>query len=160
MSIAALIAAGPLALSLIEPSRVSQEDILAAQDTLMAGPHGTSETEHYFADGVYCRVMKVPAGSIVIGKAHRTTHISILLKGKASITADDGSISYIEAPGVFVTPAGKKKMALVVEEMWFANIHPTDTEDLEVIEQRVIIPEHEFKDMLEAKRTELLAQGA
>ena len=130
---------------LVENLKVSQGMIFQMQDVLLAGETVEPITEHFFAEGVYGRLMKVPAGNWVVGAAHKTDHISILLKGKASITMDDGSVKYLEAPMMTVVPAGKKKMAYVLEEMWFVNIHPTDTEDLDIIESRVIIPESEHR---------------
>jgi len=141
---------------LTRTSTASQEIICAMQDAIAAGalPPVEITYDHHFADGVYARVMKAPAGTLVIGKAHRTEHISILLKGSCQITDDDGSVHYVEAPMIVVTPPGKKKMALVLTDMEFVNIHPTDTTDLDAIEKKVIIPEEEYRSMLiESERT-------
>lgn len=129
---------------------VTQDTVLAVEDAIKGGalPPVELTYDHYFADGVYARVMKAPAGALVIGKAHRTEHLSILLKGSCTITNDDGSVVYAEAPLIVVTPPGKKKMALVHTDMEFVNVHPTMTTDLDEIEKRVIIPEQEYRDML------------
>ena len=129
---------------------LTQEAICAAQDAIHNGalPKVELTYDHYFADGVYVRVMKCPAGALVIGKPHRTEHISILLKGSCTITNDDGTTQFIEAPLIVVTPPGKKKMALVHTDMEFINVHPTETTNLDEIEKRVIIPEEEFRTML------------
>lgn len=147
--------------AVVQSLLVNQDDILRIQDELLKGDTIPDETEHYFADGVYARLMKAPTNTYVIGKAHRTAHISILLKGKISVTKDDGTVTYMEAPAIYVVPPGKKKMAYVIEEMWFVNIHPTDTEDLDAIESRVIIPEPEYRALLETQKQGLLeAEGA
>lgn len=140
---------------IVEVQSISQETICKAQDAILNGALEKVEAtyEHYFADGVYARVMKCPAGALVIGKPHRTEHISILLKGSCTITNDDGSLTFLEAPAIAVTPAGKKKMALVHDEMWFVNVHPTTTQDLDEIEKKVIIPEEEFRTMITSSET-------
>lgn len=135
---------------LVEVTDLTQDKICTAEDAIRDGamPIVPLEYEHYFASGCYVRLMKCPAGSLVIGKPHRTEHISILLKGSCTITNDDGSVTFVEAPMIAVTPAGKKKMALVHEDMWFLNVHATETTDLDEIEKKVIIPEEEFRTML------------
>lgn len=129
---------------------ITQDTIVSVQEAIKGGALAPVNLtyEHYFADGVYVRMMKCPKGAVVIGKPHRTEHISILLKGSCTITNDDGSTVFIEAPQIAVTPAGKKKMAYVHEEIWFLNVHPTDTTNLDEIEKRVIIPEEEFVEKL------------
>lgn len=135
--------------------RVSQDDIYKVQEALLNGNDTLpDETSHYFAPGVYARVMTVPANVWVIGKAHREDHISIILKGSCSITGEDGIVRLLEAPSIFVVKGGAKKMAYTLEEMQFVNIHPTDTEDLELIEAKVIIPEEEHRLMI-AKDTDM-----
>lgn len=129
----------------LDEIRVSQGLVFEVQDRLLAGETIEPTMEHYFAHGVYGRLMKVPAGNVAVGKAHKTEHLAILLKGKITITMDDGSLKNFEAPMVMVVPPGKKKMVMVHEEMWIMNIHPTDTQDLDIIESRVIIPETEFR---------------
>lgn len=141
---------------LVEGFKISQQEIFAVQDALLSGDDCIEPVlEHYFAEGVYGRLMKVPAGNWVVGKAHRTEHIAIMLKGKATITSDDGTVKLIEAPFMGVIPAGKKKMAYVLEEMWYVNIHPTDTKDLDIIESRVIIPETEYRLACDAPPAQL-----
>lgn len=109
------------------------------------------ETDHYFANGVYARVMKAPAGTVVVGKPHRDDHICVLLKGALTVTLDDGSTKYMKAPAIWVAKGGQKKVGFVHEDLEFVNVHPTDTTDLEVIESKVIIPEEEYKLSVEHK---------
>jgi len=138
----------PLEVRVNTPLKLSQAQIHAVQEQAMKSDSRIEPVEeHYFADGVYARVMKVPAGALVIGKAHRTKHIAIMLKGKANITSQDGTVVELSAPAIFTVEPGAKKVAAVLEEMWFVNIHPTDTEDLDIIESRVIIPEEEHRLM-------------
>lgn len=101
--------------------------------------------EHYHAPGVYARVGKFPAGCKAVGKAHRTTHLTMFLKGTGLISNDAGELVEMSAPAIFVVPGGKKKVLHAITECWLTNIHPTDTEDLEEIEKKVIIPDEEFK---------------
>lgn len=138
---------------------VSQAAILGIQDILLQGDTVKEDCSHYFADGVYARLIKVPAGHHIVGKAHATKHITIMLKGECTFIDDNGQIVEITAPMITVSAPGLKKMAYCLTECWFVNVHPTDTEDLEVIESKVIIPEEEYRAMIEAQHNELELEG-
>jgi len=134
----------------LAPKKVDQAAVCRMQDLMLAETENIIEPtyEHYFAPGVYARVMHVPAGATVVGKAHKTDHICILLKGTLTITNEDDTLSYIQAPAVAVIPGGKKKLAYAHTDMSFVNIHPTEKTNIDDIEQDVIIPEDEYREML------------
>lgn len=128
-----------------EEFKFNQESLIQMQDFIgETMPPAEIEFEHIFASGVYARVMKAKAGSIIVGKAHKTDHICILLKGTLTVTMDDGSTKYLTAPDIWVAKAGKKKLGVVHEDLEFVNVHATESTDLSVIEQQMIIPEHEY----------------
>lgn len=130
------------------------EQICALQDAVQANlPPVELEYEHLHAPGVYGRIMKAPAGTVVVGKAHRTDHLCVLLKGRLLVTDENGSVVERAAPAAFVSPAGHKKAALVLEDLEFMNVHPASTTDLAQIEAEVIIPEDEYRQMLVNSRS-------
>jgi len=137
-------------MNLIEKPTLSQEQVCSLQDHISKGalPPVELTYEHHFASGVYGRIMKAPAGTVVVGKPHRTEHLCVLLKGALIVTKDDGSLVEMRAPAVFVAQAGQKKAALVTEDLEFMNVHAVETTDLDEIEKQVIIPEEEFRQML------------
>lgn len=98
------------------------------------------EPEHYFADGVYGRVMHLKADDVVTGKMHRFSTLNILLSGKLRITTDRG-VQDVEAPAIFVTEPGTKKVCYAYTDASFMNVHPTKLKDVSAIEQKFIIPE-------------------
>lgn len=129
--------------------------VLATQDYIAEKlPPVELQYEHHFGPGVYARVMKAPAGTLVVGKAHREDHICILLKGALTVTLDDGSTKYMQAPAIWTAKGGQKKVGYVHEDLEFVNVHanPTDTADLDEIESKVIIPEEEYRLALEQSK--------
>ena len=132
---------------LTEQGVLTQLQVIELQKHISAGalPAVPLKYNHYFAEGIYGRLMSVPAGTIVVGKPHRTQHLCILLKGRLAVTRDDGTVVEMAAPAVYVAEAGQKKAALVLEDLEFMNIHPVQTQDLDEIEKQVIIPEEEFE---------------
>ena len=57
-------------------------------------------TFHHFADGVYLRELFMAAGTVVVGKIHRTKHLTIIASGTVRITTDEG-VKEITGPAVF-----------------------------------------------------------
>jgi len=96
-------------------------------------PQPVCPVDHHFAPGVYCREITMHAGDFIIGHKHRTTHLNVVLTGRASVLID-GVISEIKAPMIFVSAAGVRKALLIHETMKFATIHPTDETDLAKLE--------------------------
>ena len=99
-------------------------------------------TFHHFADGVYLRELFMSAGSVVVGKIHRTKHLTIICSGTVRITTDDG-VEEITGPAVFASEAGAKKAILAVTDSTLMNPHPTMETDLAEIEKAFIAPSFE-----------------
>jgi quercetin dioxygenase-like cupin family protein len=98
-------------------------------------------TSHHFAPGVYAREYFIPAGSVVIGKIHKTEHFNIICKGKCSVSTEDGPM-YVEGPQVIVSRPGVKKAVYAFEDTTWITIHVTEETDLEKIEEEVIAKDY------------------
>lgn len=109
-------------------------------------------TEHFFAEGVYLRVLRIPAGVVVTGKIHRTRHLTIIASGTVRITTDD-DVQEITGPAVFVSEPGAKKAAFALTDVVVMNPHPTEETDLGKIEDQFIAPSFEA---LEQEKTHVL----
>lgn len=102
---------------------------------------------HHFAPNVYMRQMDAAAGTLVVSKMHRTEHMNILLKGSVTIATENG-IEFLKAPLVLKSAAGTKRIGYFHEDSSWITVHPTDSTDLDVIEQEVIVPDYEIDDFL------------
>ena len=86
------------------------------------------KTQHHFSSGVYARQMELPKGWEAESHIHKFDHLSILSKGKVTVTVDDKKIDY-EAPTVVTIKAGKvHKIEAHEDSLWFC-IHATDETD-------------------------------
>lgn len=94
---------------------------------------------HHFAPGVYAREMRIPAGVLVTGKIHKTTHLNIVSAGELTVWTEDG-MKRIRAPFTFVSKPGTKRVGLAHEDTVWTTIHATNETDLEKIEAEVIEP--------------------
>jgi len=111
-----------------------------AKDKLTLTHHFSEYLEEYNA-GVYAREMFIPKGVTAVGKIHRHSHLSFLLKGKIIVTSEFTDRITVEAPQTFPSPAGSKKAVYALEDSILINVHMTRTpseEHLEGIEKEVI----------------------
>lgn len=97
-------------------------------------------TDHYFADGMYARVIARHAGVLIVGKVHKREHFYIVTKGRIQVTTDDG-VREIAAPAVIVSKPGTKRAVLAMEDSVCMTVHRTDKTDLDEIEAELIEPD-------------------
>jgi len=97
--------------------------------------------KHYFAPGVYIREIFMPAGSIVIGKIHKTEHFNIIQKGCVTIVREDGTHETLKGPLTFVSYAGVQKVLYIHEDTVWSTVHITQNRDLENLEAELIEPD-------------------
>lgn len=113
--------------------------------------------EDRFTEGLYLRTIKMPKGAFIIGKTHKTEHFNIVLSGSASVMIN-GQINFIEAPFIFVSKAGDKKVLMIHEEMLWATTHVTESTNVDEIEKDTVCKdqkeEKEFLQHLELKQIE------
>ena len=105
---------------------------------------------HRFAPGVYLREIRMPAGTVVIGKIHRTEHFNVLIQGACLIVHDDGRREELRAPLTFVSKAGVQKVLYILEDMIWQTIHPTTETDFGRLEAELIQPYEPALESLEA----------
>lgn len=121
-----------------------------AEEALLDLPQSGVPLEHAFAPGVYLRQVVMPANTIVIGHQHKTKHFNVVLTGKA-IVVMNGDRHIIQAPCIFVSEPGVRKVLYIIEEMRWATIHPTDETDIETLEDQLITKSNAFLTHEEAQ---------
>jgi hypothetical protein len=85
-------------------------------------PQATLITNHYWADGMYCRSVWRPAGCLIVGKVHRKEHFYIVAKGCVEVVMDDGP-KVLEAGTVLVSKPGTKRVVLALEDSVCVTVH-------------------------------------
>jgi len=125
--------------SLIETDEQKFMDDLEAFLGTFAQPT-LEETNHYFGDGQYFRSSVIPGNLIMTGARHRYKSVNILAKGKMSVyNGKDSPVLYLEAPAVWVSEAGVKKIAITYEEVVWMNAFPTSETDIDKIAAEMYI---------------------
>lgn len=123
----------------------SLRDIRRLQENILASGNAVdleANTFHHFADGVYGRELRIPAGVAVIGKMHRHSTLNILAAGELAVTTPNGP-QVLKAPAIFVSPAGAKKLGVAITDCVFLNVHASHETDLARLEADLIVPDDE-----------------
>lgn len=89
---------------------------------------------HRFTPGMYIREILMPAGSIVIGRIHKTTHPFVMLTGRSSTWTEEGGVVEMVAPCVGITTPGTRRVSIILEDCRFLTFHPTAETDLDKLQ--------------------------
>lgn len=106
---------------------------------------------HFYTDaipeygcGIYTRELTVPKGMTFVGKIHRHSHMTFLLKGELMVVSSTGKV-HMKAPHTWVTPIGAKRAFHALEDSILTNVHITQhlgEDKLEQMEEEVIAPSY------------------
>jgi hypothetical protein len=117
-----------------------RERVVNLQMEMSKLPQAELKTDHYFADGMYARVIARPKDCLIVGKVHKREHFYIVTHGSIRVTTDDG-VKDVFAPAVIVSKPGTKRAVLALEDSVCMTVHRTDNTDLDKIEAELIEPD-------------------
>lgn len=95
---------------------------------------------HRFARGLYAREIMIPAGTLLVGKRHRTQHLNVISAGRIRVWAEGESVREIVAPFAFVAEPGTQRVGFTLEDTIWTTVHATTETDLEKLEAELIDP--------------------
>ena len=110
-----------------------RSSVEALQALMLTMPQVELQTDHYFADGMYCRVVTRPAGTLIVGKVHKREHFYIVAKGAVQV----GETVY-PAGSVVVSQPGTKRAVLALEDSVCLTVHRTAKRNLDKIERDLV----------------------
>lgn len=120
-----------------EPKSSRIHELQAAAAKL---PQLELETLHYFAPGMYARVVARPKDAVIVGKVHKAEHFYIVTRGRVAVDSGDGAVIY-ESGAVIVSKPGTKRAVLALEDSICMTVHRTDNTDLAEIEAELVEPD-------------------
>jgi len=112
-------------------------DIHKLQEVAAKLPQATLDTTHFFANGMYCRVLFRKADTLIIGKVHRHEHFYIVACGEVTVLSD-GRKERISGPCVIVSKPGTKRAVYSHTDATCLTVHRTEHTDLDKIEAEII----------------------
>ena len=114
--------------------------IVKLQDMMRELPQVELQTDHYFADGMYARVLSRKAGTLIVGKVHKKEHFYIIAKGRVRVASGEDVQTY-EAGAILVSKPGTKRAVLALEDSICVTIHRTKKRNLDKIEHELVEPD-------------------
>lgn len=118
----------------IEPKRNA---VLRLEAALRQMPQLDMPVNHYHAEGVYVRELPIPRDTVLVGKLHKQSHVTLLTKGEVSILTENG-IERLTAPCTFVSPVGTKRAIYAHEDSVLVTAHGSYEVDEEMLEAQLI----------------------
>jgi hypothetical protein len=118
----------------------TREQIDQLQAAMVAMPQAEMTTEHYFSEGMYCRKVFRPAGTLIVGKVHKQPHFFLCAAGEIIAWTETG-MRLLRAGDVVESKPGTKRVTLALTDAVGITIHKTEKTDLSDIEQELIEPD-------------------
>lgn len=107
------------------------------KDRMLALPNQIEmPAEHTLIDGVYTRTLRIPKGTVLVGKIHLKECVNIVAKGDISVLTESGAGRF-RAGHVAVSAAGIQKLGYAHEDTVFINVFRTDETSIEKIEAEI-----------------------
>jgi hypothetical protein len=104
---------------------------------LLSMPQVEMPVIHRFGPSLYIREISMPAGTMAIGHYQKYPHLNIMLKGRVKMLNENGTMTEMVAPLMFVGNPGRK-IGYVLEDMVWQNIYATDETDVDKLEDWLI----------------------
>lgn len=121
-------------------------DIDSLAEIMLELPQADVRLRHIFGPGTYAREMFAPAGTIVVGRIHKEACINVCSAGSAVVRVDD-KVFFVQAPATFVSAPGSRKLVYVIDDLVWTNLHNTDTQEIERIEERLYVNHQKEKPL-------------
>jgi len=112
-------------------------NVLQVQDDIAHLPQIDLEVIHHFSPGMYARELRIPAGVMLAGALHRTSHLHVLSQGQIMVN-NWNDVSLLTAPYTGETKAGDKRIITALEYSVFTTFHATDLTDVDEICKRIL----------------------
>jgi hypothetical protein len=126
---------------------ITRDDVEKLQQAMSVLPQAELKTRHYWADGMYCRELFRPAGTVIVGKVHKKEHFYIVLSGEVTVSGE-GYGERIKAPRIMVSKPGTKRAVYAHVDSICITIHRTEYKELKQIEAELI--EHDPTALFDA----------
>jgi hypothetical protein len=115
---------------------------------MLSAPQIDCPVSHHFGHGIYMREAFLPAGTYIMGHAHKHEHMNIMLKGKMAVIVN-GEAKVIEGPYIFTGQPGRK-FAYIIEDTIFVNAYATEETDVDKLEEMFVDKSDAWKSAQDA----------
>src|SRR4051812_12898423 len=106
----------------LPPKAPSRDQVARLQAEMAQLPQVELPTDHFFSNGMYARRMAAPAGTVIVGKAHKAEHLFIVASGTIAVTTDVG-VREVHAGEVICAKPGTKRVGMAITDVVVINVH-------------------------------------
>lgn len=132
-------------------SLTNDATVLSVVDKMLEMEQVDCPVTHHFGPGIYMRELNIKAGVFSVAHYQKKAHLNFLVSGKVLMLSDDGTVKELTGPYIYTAPPSRK-VGLIMEDMKWLNIYPTDETDIETLENTYLDKADNWKDSDEAKR--------
>lgn len=139
------------------PQLVWKEKVALQTYRFMQLPQVETGIAHLFDDKTYIREVRIPAGTLIVGRVHRHGHEMQLLEGSVLLIGEGFRMGK-QAPDAVTTGPGFQMVCFTLSNVVARTIHPNpeDSRDIEALEADIFeSPESliEFGSQIERRLT-------
>ena len=98
------------------------------------------QTDHIFHAGMYCRKVWRPAGTCIVGRIHKKSHVFLCVSGEIIAWSETG-MRHLKAGDVIQSEPGTKRVTYALTDATVMTVHRTDLTDLEQLEDELLEPD-------------------
>jgi hypothetical protein len=120
----------------LEQTTSGSKSLEEIEGEMLAGTQVDCPITHHFGPDIYIREALMPAGTMVMGHAHRKPSMNVMVAGKMAVLID-GVAQIMEAPMIFTAPAGRK-LAYIIEDVVIQNVYATSETDVQKLEDQIV----------------------
>ena len=103
--------------------------------------------KHHHSPGVYIREITLPAGTVLVGKVHKTRHLNVVQSGLVTIITPYRKF-LVAGPCTFESFEGEQKIGIVHEVCVWSTVHVTDKTDVDDIVEDIVASTYEEVEAL------------
>ena len=102
-------------------------------------PQVIAEPVHRFAEGLYCRQLTMPAGSVFVSRVHKHENYAFIMQGSCTVISENGA-ERLYSPFMMKTNSGTKRLLVIHEECTWITVHAlpaelAESQDVDKIEE-------------------------
>lgn len=130
--------------------QLGRRDAITALEKAIHGheleiPPESCPVEHFWAEGSYGRQITMPAGTLIVGKIHKHSHVNVISKGHCLVYTEQDGVKELVAPCTFVSHPYTKRVVYNIEETVWTTVHVTNATTEQEVEDEVIASERELE---------------
>jgi hypothetical protein len=135
-----------------------RESIMEFEKSLLEQPQLEMPVVHHFSKDLYGRELKIPEGTLLVGKIHKHKSLNILAEGDISLLTEEG-VKRVQAPFVVVSQPGIKRIGYAHTDCTWITCHATKETDLDKIEDDVIAKVYDEVEALSERELNQLKES-